>query len=77
MNLLEHIKTNGFKLTKGRDCNYSTMVKDGIYGEYTHEDGRVVYWGLSEFSKPPTLITPRPRILRKYKWLYIWRKYRR
>ena len=66
MTLLKLIKKEGFIITRGRELgNYSTMIKDGIFTELTHSDGRVIYWGLNEIGKPPTLINPRPKILRK------------
>lgn len=56
MSLLIHIKKKGFKEVKDVQSNIRTL--------YIHEDGREVVYGLSEYKKPPTLIYPRPRILK-------------
>ena len=42
--------------------SYSTMVKGGIQKIYTKEGSPNIYYGLSEYGKPPTLIEPRPCI---------------
>ena len=76
MSLLNYIKEKGFELTKGREDDYSTMVEYGTYGRYTHKDGRCIYWGLNEKGRPPTLITPRPRILKMEKKGYLSGEYR-
>lgn len=52
-----------FKLIKGRHLDYSTMIPNGIYGEYSNGETSI-FWGLSEFKKPPTLITPRPKVIK-------------
>lgn len=56
MSLLIYIKEQGFNQVKDVQSNIRTL--------YIHEDGREVVYGLSEYKKPPTLIYPRPRILK-------------
>lgn len=41
--------------------DYSTMQEGGIDVRYIKNEIEII-WGLSEFKKPPTLISPRPRI---------------
>lgn len=57
--LLDIALENGFKLHQGKHLDYSSMRVNGIDSRYSHEDGRVIIWGLHEKDKPPTLIYPR------------------
>lgn len=63
MELKEYIYTEATKEGyKGEWFDdYSTMVP-GKIGCCISKDDKHICWGLSEFRKPPTLISPRPRI---------------
>lgn len=64
MFLLDILIQNGFKLCRGKHLNYSSMVVDGLDSRY-EKDGITFVWGLHEKDKPPTLISPRPKIRKK------------
>ena len=62
--LLDIAFEKGFKLILGKHLDYSTMRVNGICSIYEDNQGRQIIWGLHEYKKPPTLIYPRPNILK-------------
>lgn len=64
--LLDLIIDKGYKLYQGEHLNYSSMRFNGVDSRYI-KDNRIIIWGLSEAGKPPTLISPRPKILKTFK----------
>ena len=63
MFLLDILLERGFKLYQGGYTSFSTMQKDGIDARFK-KDNIVFIWGLHEKGKPPTLISPRPKIIK-------------
>ena len=64
MSIIKYIKQQGFKEVNGSVTSISTMTN--IRVRFLHSDGREIVYGLNEYKKPPTLIYPRPRILRTF-----------
>lgn len=62
--LLDIAFEKGFKLISGKHLDYSTMRVNGIASIYEDNKGRQIIWGLHEYKKPPTLIYPRPNIVK-------------
>jgi hypothetical protein len=66
MTFTEYIKTQGYELMprKGKEDDFSTMRV--LWSHYKKGD-KVITWGLSEYGKPPLLVSPRPFIVEKLK----------
>jgi hypothetical protein len=72
--LLEILKYEGYKeyrytekgFIENKEDYFSTMVNGGlaVYYVKNNDFNNPVIWGLHEFNKPPTLISPRPKILK-------------
>lgn len=59
--ILDILFKKGFELCQGKHLDYSSMRENGIDSRYI-KDNIIFIWGLHEKGKPPTLISPRPRI---------------
>jgi hypothetical protein len=66
MTFTEYIKTQGYGLMprKGKEDDFSTMSV--LWSHYKKGD-KIITWGLSEYGKPPLLVSPRPFIVVKLK----------
>ena len=66
MTFTEYIKTKGYELMprKGKEDDFSTMSV--LWSHYKKGD-KIITWGLSEYGKPPLLVSPRPFIVEKLK----------
>jgi hypothetical protein len=66
MTFTEYIKTQGYELMprKGKEDDFSTMSV--LWSHYKKGD-KIITWGLSEYGKPPLLVSPRPYIVEKLK----------
>jgi hypothetical protein len=64
MTFTEYIKTQGYELMprKGKEDDFSTMRV--LWSHYKKGD-MIITWGLSEYGKPPLLVSPRPFIVVK------------
>jgi hypothetical protein len=69
MTFTEYIKTQGYELMprKGKEDDFSTMSV--LWSHYKKGD-KIITWGLSEYGKPPLLVSPRPFIVVKLKDKY-------
>lgn len=47
----------------GNPMEFSSMVEGGIATIWMKEGFPNIVWGLSEYGKPPTLISPKPLVL--------------
>jgi hypothetical protein len=64
MTFTEYIKTQGYELMprKGKEDDFSTMSV--LWSHYKKGD-KIITWGLSEYGKPPLLVSPRPFVVVK------------
>jgi hypothetical protein len=63
--IIDIAKEQGFIMKSGTYPNFSTAMPGGVRSFFEHSDGRSFVWGLNQQGKPPTLIWPRPKIIKR------------